>query len=220
MSGWKDEPWLVIDTETTGLDIDSRHVVELGACTMQGGEMKQARSWLVRPPEPIPEESTAIHGITDEMVADAPTIEDTAAVLLGLVDAHAVIVGYNGYSSDLPLLKRLIPDEGGGSGFREACRGKTILDPLVLVRFDDVGRYWRGKGRHRLTEAYKRSGFDPIDGAHRTDADCLMTGRILWEWRRRLPDDGRAAQRMLARQKQRQDEAFAAWLATQPPRED
>jgi len=212
---WKDAPWLVLDLETDGVDPETCNPCELGVVAFLDGEPVKSHSWLIKPPVPIPERATEIHGITNEMVEDAPTIEEVAREFLDWLPYGKVIAGYNALRYDFPILKRLVP------GFYEACREPTILDPLVLVRFDDVGRYWKKKdnpdptkGTHTLANAYQRSKLPPLeDGleAHRTIPDCIMAGRLLWRWRSRLPDDGPAAQRAIVRARREQEERFQQW---------
>src|SRR5688500_13914769 len=65
---------VVIDCETTGLDPAKARIVDLAAVRLTGGKMDAAGSFdsPVRPPEPIPRAATAIHGIDDAAVAEAP----------------------------------------------------------------------------------------------------------------------------------------------------
>ena len=66
---WLDANALILDTETTGLD-DDAEVVELAVIDCAGTVLLDT---LVRPSGPVPAEAAAIHGITDAMLADAPT---------------------------------------------------------------------------------------------------------------------------------------------------
>lgn len=65
---------VALDTETTGLDPRKSFIVEIGAVKMTGGRVDAGQTFrrLLRPPVPIPPQSSAIHGIDDGMVADAP----------------------------------------------------------------------------------------------------------------------------------------------------
>jgi len=216
MTPWHARDWLVLDTETTGLDTDTIGIVELGCVIFRQGEPTDyASSVLVNPGMPIPAEASAIHGITDEMVADAVSIDAVGAELLQVIDEVDVLLAYNGLGYDFPLLSRLVP------GFRDACkalvaRGGCILDPLTVVR--EAGRYWRGKGRHKLTAVRDRLGL-PVEEEHRALGDCLTAGRVLWQLRGELPEEPRAAQRWCVERKKEQDERFAAWIASQKAKE-
>ena len=217
MTPWHARDWLVVDVESTGLDIDTIGIVELGAAIFRGGEplMEHSQSTLINPGMPIPAEASAIHGITDADVAGAPSIEAAAPALLHAIGQVGAVLAYNGIGYDFLILSRLVP------GFRDACkalvaRGGCILDPLIVVR--EAGRYWRGKGRHRLTAVRDRLGL-PVEEEHRALGDCLTAGRVLWSLRGELPDDPRAAQRWCVSRKKEQDERFAAWLAGQKAKE-
>lgn len=210
---WKNDPFLVLDLETTGPNPDECYPVQVGWVWFRDGEPVESDSHLVKPPIPIPQGASEVHGIRDEHVVNAPTIEEVAPVLLQALAEAPTIAGYNAYHFDFPILRRLVPD------FIETIRGKTILDPIVVVRLDDVGRYWRGRGRHRLVNAARSSGIEvDEESAHGAVYDCELAGRILWRWRDRLPDEGREAQRFLRAQADVQEANFRAWKARQPAR--
>ena len=174
----------------------------------------------MRPPIPIPEGASAVHGIRDEDVQDCPTLEDVAPEIVEIIREQRVIVGYNGYAYDFPMLRDRCP------GFYAACRGRVFLDPLVLVRTDSVGRFWRNRdrwnperGRHTLENAAAASGLD-VDPSvlHGALGDCRLTAGILRRWMGRLPDDGREAQRALVEAKRAQDDARRAWVESEQAR--
>lgn len=215
MIGWKDAVWLSLDIETTGADPDTAEPVEIGLVWMQGCVTLKVRRYLVKPPIPIPEEASAIHGIRDEDVVNQPTMAELAPDIIEAINEAAVVVGYNGYGYDLPILSRLIP------GFREACKGRALIDPLTVVRLDGVGRYWKGPGRHKLTAVAERIEMPGLDGekAHGAVYDAETAAKVLWYFRDQLPDDGVEAQRYLVREHRQQDENFKAWKARQPPME-
>src|SRR5512136_1568323 len=69
---WCDVPIVVVDTETTGQRPGIDRVVQFAAVRFEHGKVTAEFETLVDPGIPIPAEATAIHGITDEMVRDAP----------------------------------------------------------------------------------------------------------------------------------------------------
>ena len=73
---WKAEPWLVLDLETTGVPAAEHHPIEIGFVRVVDGVETAAATYRVRPPIPIPEGASAVHGIRDEDVRDCPTLED------------------------------------------------------------------------------------------------------------------------------------------------
>jgi DNA polymerase-3 subunit epsilon len=213
---WKREPWLVIDLETTGIPAADHHPVEVALVVFLDGKEVSHDVERIRPPIPIPEGATAIHGITDEDVADSPTIEEVAPRIVALMSEYRVIVGYNAIGYDFPMLRDRCP------GFYAACKGRVFLDPLALVRMDDVGRYWKNakranpkRGRHTLENAAAASGLDvDPEQLHGALGDCRLTAGILRRWMGRLPDDGKEAQAVLVRAAKEQDRARRAWRTT------
>lgn len=63
---------VVFDLETTGLKAEEDRILEIGSVRISNGQVTERRSWLINPGVPIPPGSQRIHGITPEMVADAP----------------------------------------------------------------------------------------------------------------------------------------------------
>lgn len=97
---------VVIDTETTGLDPGKSFIVEIGAVKIAAGRVDAGQTFrrLVRPPVPIPPQSTAIHGIDDGMVADAPDFS-TVWRQFSEFAGDAVIVGHT-LGFDFSIMQR------------------------------------------------------------------------------------------------------------------
>ena len=74
-------PSMIVDTETTGLDVNSDRIVSFGGVCAHGTRLFKSRMIddLIDPGVPIPPVSTAIHGITDEMVAGARAFPEVYA---------------------------------------------------------------------------------------------------------------------------------------------
>lgn len=212
MGSWKQARWLVVDTETTGLVAGPDRIVELAGLTFESGVCQERCATRINPGIPIPAEASALHGIKDEDVKDAPAIGHVAPGFLRRVCDADVLVGYNWPFDAGFLLAEL------GDAWTEAIATKPIVDPLVIVRFDGVGRFWRGKGRHKLTAVCERMGVQLL-GAHGASADAHATGHLLGKLLHHLPDDAREASELIARERQVQDEAFERWRAAQPARE-
>lgn len=216
---WKTETWLAIDCETTGADTDSDVVVELGAILFDPcqGKVLKRMGMLLNPGRPIPEDATKIHGIGDDDVKDQPTLAQVQNRFLGHVHRAAVLVGYN-WPFDAAILKRQI----GAQDWNFAIADKPVIDPLVVVRFDDVGRMWKGKGRHRLTNVARRMGITIPEGkgrAHRATTDAILTCLVLRKIVQFLPNDGAEAHRTIIERRREQDADFQAWLAKQKKKE-
>ncbi len=97
---------LVLDTETTGLDVTTARIVSIGALAIDGSEIEDdgALSVLVNPGVPIPPESTRIHGISDTDVAEAGGFSEHAGSLTERLHGRA-LVGHN-IGFDVAILAR------------------------------------------------------------------------------------------------------------------
>jgi DNA polymerase-3 subunit epsilon len=233
---WKHGTWLGIDTETTGLQPGKDRIVQVGMAQMSDGTLDSFEWFVVNPGIPIPAEASAVHGITDADVANAHTWDSgpaNATIAMGpltvasehpsltaaerLLDGVAyadALVAYN-LKFDFGFLEAEL-----GERWTEAIKGKPIIDPLVVVRFDDVGRYWRGKGRHKLEAVAARLGVElPHGKAHTAGYDAALALNVLDKVARYLPDDGAEATALIERERKRQDEGFQAWLSRQKARE-
>ncbi len=197
MASWKEQAWLAIDTETTGLDPIRHRIVELGAMRSVPDWGGIGYSWLLDPGIPIPPEATAVHGITDADVTGKPKLDDIAAGFLDLVRASPVLVGYNWPFDSAFLAAEL------GYVWWMAISGKPIIDPLVVVRFQDGVR--PGSGSHKLEAVAERLGVVASADAHRALVDCEMTIGVLKKLLEHLPDDGERAASFIREQRARQD---------------
>jgi DNA polymerase-3 subunit epsilon/CBS domain-containing protein len=97
---------VVIDTETTGLDPRRARIVEVAVVRLTGGRLQQGATFrrLVCPGEPIPKSASAIHGIDDAAVADAPAFAGIWPELSAFI-GDAVVIGHT-VGFDLAVLKR------------------------------------------------------------------------------------------------------------------
>jgi DNA polymerase III epsilon subunit family exonuclease len=86
--------FVVFDVETTGPKTPPCRIMELGACRVRGGRIVAEFRTLVNPRMPIPPFIASLTGISDEMVADAPTFEEVATDWLEFADT-AVLVAHN-----------------------------------------------------------------------------------------------------------------------------
>lgn len=209
---WKAAKLIAIDTETTGTDPEEALIVEVGAFYCEGGDLDAGIRFgqLVNPGSAIPKEATEIHGITDEAVAELDPIESMAPRLLARIAAADAIVGYN-WPYDRRCLERAI-----GDTFTAAIAGKPILDALEVVRLKDVGRFWKGAGRHKLGSVAERMKIARRGNAHRASSDAELATRILYRFANRLPEELGPASAFLAFEAEKERERFEAWKAANP----
>lgn len=83
--------YVALDLETTGLDPKRDKIIEIGACRVRDGEIEEELSLLINPHQLLPERITALTGITDGMVQEAP-------------DMEAVVGQVMEFCRDLPIL--------------------------------------------------------------------------------------------------------------------
>lgn len=209
---WREQELFAIDTETTGVKRGEDRICELGA--YWEGEGGKRFGTLIDPGIPIPAEASAVHGITDEMVAGKPRIGEIFQRFLSRADASPVLVAYN-WSFDSEMLEAEM-----GDSWAVAIADKPVLDPYIVVRSDSVGRYWKGKGRHKLGAVAARYKLDRKGSSHRASSDAYMAILILRSLSRHLPEDAHEAGEVIIRWRKEQDARFQAWLAKQPPRDE
>jgi len=165
-------PALVLDSETTGLDAAEARIVALGAVRLHGGRVYPGVNLdrLVRPEVPIPAAATAVHGITDAMVADAPRFPEAFADVRAMAEG-LVIVGHN-IGFDLAVLG----NECGRHGL--AWEVPPCLDTLLLA-----GALLPEREDLRLESLAVAFGVE-VEGRHTALGDCLVAARV---FQRMLP---------------------------------
>jgi DNA polymerase-3 subunit epsilon len=96
-------PLCFFDLETTGTNITQDRIVEIGVIKLLPNGEVQEKSHLVNPTIPIPAESSAIHGITDEQVKDKPTFKELAKEYARFFEG-ADLSGFSILKFDVPVL--------------------------------------------------------------------------------------------------------------------
>src|ERR1017187_9467691 len=97
------KPLAVIDLETTGLNLSSDRTIEIAIVKIMPDGKKISKRKLINPEMPIPPASSEIHGITNDMVKDAPTFKQVANELKQFIE-HCDLAGYNSNRFDIPML--------------------------------------------------------------------------------------------------------------------
>ena len=156
---------LTVDTETTGFDVSKgERVVEVACVRIVDRRLAGEWSSLVHPGKPIPPAATAIHGISDAMVAGAPPVGEVARTLREAC-ADLPLVLHNA-PFDLPFLRVLFEEAG--------------LPPLLNPIVDTLGlaRGLRDKGGNTLGELARRLDLPPR-ASHRALDDAHTTAQVL-----------------------------------------
>ena len=119
-----DGDYVVFDVETTGLSAATEALTEIGAARIRGGEIVETFQTFVNPGKKIPYKIVELTGITDAMVADAPTPEEAVARFFTFAGS-AVLAAHNA-KFDMSFLAAVAPEQ---------AKAATYIDTLVLARF-------------------------------------------------------------------------------------
>ena len=159
------DDYCVVDLETTGIYLKSAKIIEISAVRVRNNQVVNEFSTLVNPTIHIPSDITAITHINDDMVKDAPLLEEVLDPFLNFL-CDDIIVGYNIASFDL----NIIYDSSiklCGKPFKN-----DYIDVLHVARrsLTDVDNY-------KLETISGYYGLD-TEGEHRALKDCYLTKEI------------------------------------------
>jgi DNA polymerase-3 subunit epsilon len=155
--------YVVLDTETNSL-------TQPEACSIalvnERGDVWES---LVRPSKPIDAGAMAVHHITNEMVASAPSLKDCLDDILNFI-GNAPVVIYNA-KFDTEVIKRSIPD----------FKFQTVCDAMeIYSMYNGEWNYKYGNYRWcKLGEALAKCGLQPIGTLHGAAVDAYMTRELL-----------------------------------------
>lgn len=157
--------YAIVDTETTGLSATRDRIIELGVVTVDS-QFRECERWgsLINPGKPIP--NSAIHGITDAMVSNAPTFSQVFAEFARKVD------GLHLMAHNAPYDAKMLAGEIDRLG--DECEGELFLpfiDTIALAKMLTTGPY-------KLESLAKKCGvFNP--NAHAAVDDAATTAAVM-----------------------------------------
>jgi len=161
------------DTETTGLKSETDRIVEIAGYESNSEESYSA---LINPQIPIPPESSRIHKISDEMVADAPSFAEIGEKFIEFCGEDAILIAHNNDNFDIHFL------------YAEFERHKLkmpsswrFVDSLKWAR-----RYRPDLPRHTLQYLREMYHFS-ANNAHRALDDVMVLKNVFMEMTRGLP---------------------------------
>ena len=160
-----DAGFVAVDLETTGLDPRRDAIVSFAAIPFVGGQPEPGYVTLVNPGRPIPPASTAIHGITDAMVADAAPV-DRLVTELDRLFGNRVLIGH-GVSFDLAIVDR-----------ERRARGLPVVKNTALDTERLAAALHPEWPEFTLDRVADHLGVK-IVGRHTADGDALVAGRLL-----------------------------------------
>lgn len=158
-------PLAIFDLETTGTDPARDKIVEIAILRLDLDGGRESRSRRINPERPIPPDATAVHGITDDDVRDAPAFRQVARGLLEFL-GEADLAGFNVRRFDVPLLDR----EFRECGLDLALARRKIVDAMTI---------FHRKEPRDLTAAVRFFLGREHAGAHGALADVEATAEVL-----------------------------------------
>ena len=133
-----EEEFVVFDIETMGLNAYSNEIIEIGAVKIKAGRIIDRYSQLFNPGKPIPYKITEITGITDQLVANEPSVDQVIGKFVDFI-GDAVLVAHNA-PFDMGFIKRDIKK------YLNIDLENSVIDTLQMARdlFPDLKKYGLG----------------------------------------------------------------------------
>ncbi|MCE9614168.1 MAG: 3'-5' exonuclease [Lentisphaerae bacterium] len=129
------QTFVAFDIETTGLSREYGRIIEIGVVKFHNDHVIQRKSWLIQPGMPIPLATQRVHGITDDMVADAPPFPDVYQEFLDFI-GDSVLIAHNA-RFDMSFIQ--------AEALRHALPmpANPVIDTLRVARqrYPDAGSY-------------------------------------------------------------------------------
>ena len=158
-------PLAFIDLETTGVNLSTDRIIEIAIIKVLPDESRQVKRKLINPQMAIPKASSDIHGITDDMVKDAPTFKQVGNEIKQFLE-NCDLGGYNSNRFDIPML------------MEEFLRADMDVD-LSNRRMVDVQHIFYTMEPRTLSAAYKFYCQKELVNAHSAEADVNATIDVL-----------------------------------------
>lgn len=176
-------PVAFIDLETTGINLASDRIVEIAIVKVSPDNTKVVKRKLINPLMPIPKGASDVHGITDEMVKDAPSFKQVANEVRQFLD-NCDLAGYNSNRFDIPLLVE---------EFLRAGLDFDVSDRHLL----DVQKVYHMMEPRTLSAAYKFYCAKNLENAHSAEADAAATCEILESQLEKYPQLGESVESVM-----------------------
>lgn len=158
-------PIAFFDLETTGMNISNDRIVEISILKVMPNGTEEKKTMLINPEMPIPLESSAIHGIYDPDVKDAPVFKNVAKNLAKFLEG-CDLAGYNIIKFDVPML------------VEEFLRTGVDFD-ISKRKLVDAQKIFFLMEKRTLAAAYNFYCGKTLENAHSAEADTLATFEIL-----------------------------------------
>lgn len=158
-------PLAIFDLETTGVNVATDRIVEISILKVMPNGSEEVKTLRLHPEMPIPLESSMVHGIYDEHVADAPTFKQAANEIADFI-GDADLAGFNSNRFDIPLL------------MEEFLRVDHPFD-IEGRFFVDVQNIFHQMEQRTLKAAFRFYCDGDLENAHSAEADVAATYEVL-----------------------------------------
>jgi DNA polymerase-3 subunit epsilon len=158
-------PLCFFDLETTGINVSQDRIIEIAMIKLMPNGETFRKSNLINPTIPISAESTAIHGITNQDVADKPTFKEVAKEYIKFLEG-ADLAGFNILKFDMPML------------VEEFLRAELDFD-YSRKKIIDAQRIFHMMEKRTLSAAVQFYCGKVLDSAHSAEADTQATMDVL-----------------------------------------
>lgn len=176
-------PLAIIDLETTGVNVATDKIIEIAIVKLLSNGTTVNKRKFINPQVPIPKSSSDVHGITSEMVKDAPTFKQVANEIKQFLE-NCDLGGYNSNRFDIPVLV----EEFLRAGLDFSMEGRKLVDVQKIFHFME---------QRTLAAAYKFYCNKHLTNAHSAEADAIATLEILHAQVERYPEIGATIESIL-----------------------
>src|SRR6478672_1967219 len=170
------KPLAFLDIEATGSNVTTDRLVEIAIVKYLHDGNRTVKRKIINPQMPIPALISEIHGITDEMVQNAPTFKQVAQEIKQFLDG-CDLACYNAYRLDIPML------------VEEFIRADVDFD-VRNRKLVDVQKIFHTMEQRTLSAAYKFYCNKTLEGAHGAEVDAGATAEILFAQLEKYPQLG------------------------------
>lgn len=160
-----ERPLAIFDLEATGLNITSDRIVEIAIVRVDPDGKKMTYERRINPEMEISKEATEVHGISNEDVANAPTLKDVVSEVIDFIKG-CDLAGFNSNKFDLPMLAE------------ELLRVGSDFD-LSQVKHIDVQNIFHKMEQRTLSAAYQFYCDKSLENGHAAFADAEATWEVL-----------------------------------------
>ncbi|MCH9812301.1 DUF3820 family protein [bacterium] len=165
MGAIKKDTLICLDCETTGLDTENDEIIEIAVVKFTLDKEIASLDYLIDPKRPIPEESIAIHHISDDMVQGKPHIEDVLDEVVALIGNYP-IMGHN-VGFDIKIIEAALRKHGHS----KSITSNEVIDTLRLARL-------YGEAPKNSLEVLREHFNIPEEGAHRAMNDVIVNIKV------------------------------------------